>query len=150
MRHLQRRFNHFRLRGRGHVDDPWFSFSSLQVRIGLIGPMMLLMSDRCARVLDMGPSLPAGHSSGDDGGSGCTTCFRHFPERKGIVGGLAIRLRSLQYLAVDRPQWKERPPPDPLAGSGAGLPRHYQRMAHVGGLIFSSTSSPQPYQGGLL
>jgi uncharacterized protein len=55
-----------------------------------------------------------------------------------IVGGLAACFGVLQYLAINRPKWKERLSPAPWQGVGLGLAAGIiSALAHVGGLIFS-------------
>jgi hypothetical protein len=111
--------------------------------IGLIGPMMLLMAGTGVRqywrqwdnhcLLVILPAMMAGIWVGTHLLSVISADMV-----KRIVGALAICFGVLQYLAVDRPQWKERLRPTPPQGVGLGFASGIiSAMAHVGGLIFS-------------
>ena len=111
--------------------------------IGLIGPMMLLMAGTGVRqywrqwdnhcLLVILPAMMAGIWVGTHLLSVISADMV-----KKIVGALAICFGVLQYLAVDRPQWKERLRPTPPQGVGLGFASGIiSALAHVGGLIFS-------------
>lgn len=111
--------------------------------IGLIGPMMLLMAGtgvrqywkqwdpHCLWVI-----LPA-MMAGIWVGTHLLSVISAETVRR-IVGALALCFGVLQYLAIDRPKWKERLRPTPPQGVGLGFASGMiSSMAHVGGLIFS-------------
>ena len=111
--------------------------------IGLVGPLMLLMSgtgvrqywkqwDRhCLWVIL--PAMMAGIWVGT-----YLLSVISADTVKRIVGGLAVCFGVLQYLATARPKWKERLSPAPWQGVGLGFAAGIvSALAHVGGLIFS-------------
>ena len=111
--------------------------------IGLVGPMILLMSgtgvrqywkqwDRdCLWVIL--PAMMAGIWVGT-----YLLSVISADTVKRIVGGLAVCFGVLQYLAIDRPKWKERLTPAPWQGVGLGFAAGViSALAHVGGLIIS-------------
>jgi len=111
--------------------------------IGLIGPMMLLMSGAGVRqywkqwdnqcLLVILPSMMVGVWVGTH-----LLSVISADAVKRIVGALAISFGVLQYLAIDRPIWKERLRPTAPQGVGLGFASGIiSAMAHVGGLIFS-------------
>jgi uncharacterized membrane protein YfcA len=111
--------------------------------IGLIGPMMLLMSGTGVRqywkqwdnqcLLVILPSMMVGVWVGTH-----LLSVISADAVKRIVGALAISFGVLQYLAIDRPKWKERLRPSAPQGVGLGFASGIiSAMAHVGGLIFS-------------
>jgi hypothetical protein len=111
--------------------------------IGLIGPMMLLMSGAGVRqywkqwdnqcLLVILPSMMVGVWVGTH-----LLSVISADAVKRIVGALAISFGVLQYLAIDRPKWKERLRPTAPQGVGLGFASGIiSAMAHVGGLIFS-------------
>jgi len=111
--------------------------------IGLIGPMMLLMSGTGVRqywkqwdnqsLLVILPSMMVGVWVGTH-----LLSVISADAVKRIVGALAISFGVLQYLAIDRPKWKERLRPTAPQGVGLGFASGIiSAMAHVGGLIFS-------------
>ena len=111
--------------------------------IGLIGPMMLLMSGTGVRqywkqwdnqcLLVILPSMMVGVWVGTH-----LLSVISADTVKKIVGALAISFGVLQYLAIDRPKWKERLRPTAPQGVGLGFASGIiSAMAHVGGLIFS-------------
>lgn len=111
--------------------------------IGLIGPMMLLMSGAGVRqywkqwdphcLLVILPAMMAGVWVGTH----LLSVIAADAVRR-IVGGLALGFGILQYLAIDRPNWKERLRPTPSQGVGLGFASGMiSSMAHVGGLVFS-------------
>jgi uncharacterized membrane protein YfcA len=111
--------------------------------IGLIGPMMLLMSGTGVRqywkqwdnhcLLVILPAMMVGVWVGTH----LLSVISPDTVRR-IVGALALCFGILQYLAIDRPKWKERLCPTPPQGVGLGFASGIvSSMAHVGGLIFS-------------
>jgi len=111
--------------------------------IGLIGPMMLLISGTGVRqywkqwdnhcLLVILPAMMVGVWVGTH-----LLSVISADTVKRIVGALAVCFGVLQYLAIDRPKWKERLSPTPPQGVGLGFASGIiSSMAHVGGLIFS-------------
>jgi uncharacterized membrane protein YfcA len=111
--------------------------------IALLAPLMVLMSgtgvrqywkqwdNRCALIL-----LPASLV----GIWGSTYLLAEVPAEavKKAVGVLAVSFGALQYIAVDRPGWKERLRPAPWQGVGLGFASGItSALAHVGGIVLS-------------
>src|SRR5512135_1369537 len=94
--------------------------------IGLIGPIMLLMSGTGVRqywkqwdnqcLLVILPAMMVGVWVGTH-----LLSVISADAVKRIVGALAICFGVLQYLAIDRPKWKERLRPTALQGVGLGF-----------------------------
>jgi uncharacterized membrane protein YfcA len=111
--------------------------------IGLLGPMMLLISGTGVRqywkqwdnhcLLVILPAMMAGIWMGT-----FLLSVVSADTVKRTVGALAISFGVLQYLAIDRPKWKERLSPTPPQGVGLGFASGIiSAMAHVGGIVFS-------------
>ncbi|NWF57142.1 MAG: sulfite exporter TauE/SafE family protein [Syntrophaceae bacterium] len=111
--------------------------------IGLIGPMMLLMAGAGVRqywrqwdlhcLLVLLPAMTAGIWVGTH----LLSVVSADTVRR-TVGALALGFGILQYLAIDRPLWKERLRPTPPQGVGLGFASGIiSALAHVGGIIFS-------------
>ena len=111
--------------------------------IGLLGPMMLLMSAAGVRqywkewdhhcVLVLLPASLVGVWLG-------TYLLAEIPAEavKKTVGVLAIGFGTLQYLSIDRPEWRERLRPSAWQGVGLGFASGITTaLAHVGGIVFS-------------
>lgn len=111
--------------------------------IGLIGPLMLIISGTGVRqywkqwdnhcLLVILPAMMAGIWLGTH-----LLSVISADTVKRIVGALAIIFGALQYLAIDRPKWKDRLKPTPPQGVGLGFASGIiSALAHVGGIIFS-------------
>ena len=111
--------------------------------IGLLGPIMLIISGTGVRqywkqwdnhcLLIILPAMMAGIWSGTH----LLSVISPDAVRR-TVGILAVCFGVLQYLAIDRPKWKERLRPTPPQGVGLGFASGLaSAMAHVGGIIFS-------------
>jgi uncharacterized membrane protein YfcA len=111
--------------------------------IGLLGPMMVLISGTGVRqywkqwdnhaVLVLLPASLGGIWLG-------THLLAVIPAEtvKRIVGVLAICFGTLQYLSIDRPNWREHLRPSTRQGVGLGFASGItSAMAHVGGIVFS-------------
>ena len=111
--------------------------------IGLLGPMMLMMSaagvrqywkkwdNRCLLILL--PASLAGIFLG-------THLLSQIPGEavKKVVGILAVGFGALQYLSLDRPAWRERLRPSAWQGVGLGFASGVtSALAHLGGIVFS-------------